>query len=152
MIKRLALSFLGYSDKFDYSHLLFLLVLITSIFCLNTRARFLSRERWTEHVQLVLTAPLYFFLSRHIWDTYECIDSTPALTHALSAVQKFRGKRITQNSWSIEYPRVDGMWIHGVRFFSNLKSIFSAKIKKIIVCHNLYFFQHVWCLVNQTPN
>lgn len=47
MIKRLALFFLGSSDKFDSSHLLFLLVLITNIFCLNTRARVVDQARTT---------------------------------------------------------------------------------------------------------
>lgn len=36
--------FLDYSDEFDSSHFLFLLMLIINVFCLNTRARFLLRE------------------------------------------------------------------------------------------------------------
>lgn len=52
--------FLGHSDKFNSSHLLFLLALITSIFCFNTHARSLFRECTVEHVRLVLTAPLCF--------------------------------------------------------------------------------------------
>jgi len=80
--------FLGYSDKFNSSHLLFLLALITSVFCLNTHARSLFRECTAGHVRLVLTAPLCFS-PRHLV-TRTSIDSTPAFTHALPAGPKIR--------------------------------------------------------------
>lgn len=81
--------FLSYSDKFNSSHLLFLLALIMSIFCLNTHARSLFRECTAGHVRLVLTAPLCFSPPAPC-DTYECIDSTLAFTHALPAGPKIR--------------------------------------------------------------